>query len=127
LNVKENILLPARLFGRSQSWIDSQKECDELMEKLDMTEFAEVKPAQLSLGQQQRVAQARALIGKPELIVADEPTSSLDEKNTAEFMKLLINSCEKKNISLLFVSHDLRLEKYFDKSISLKNINEVQS
>lgn len=127
LSVKENILLPARLFGRSQTWAQSLEECADLMETLKMTDSANKKPAQLSLGQQQRVAQARALLGRPELIIADEPTSSLDEQNTEEFMKLLISSCEKKNLSLLFVSHDLRLKEYFDSSVSLKEINEVQA
>lgn len=125
LNVKENILLPARLFGRGQSWQESLEECHQFIKTLGMSEHANKLPTQLSIGQQQRVAQARALLGRPQLIVADEPTSSLDEKNTDEFMKLLIEHCQKKQLTLLFVSHDHRLKSYFDASTDLNEVNEV--
>jgi putative ABC transport system ATP-binding protein len=79
----------------------------------------------LSVGQQQRVAAARALLGGPKIVIADEPTSSLDESNTQEFMQLLLKAWEQYKFALLFVSHDERLKSYFDRSISLPDINKV--
>lgn len=125
LNVEENILLPATLYGRSDSRLRPQQECEELMQLLNMTEHRNKRPSQLSLGQQQRVAQARALLGGPKLLIADEPTSSLDEQNTKDFMQLLVKSCDAKNITLIFVSHDQRLKQYFDHHIDLSQINKA--
>lgn len=78
------------------------------------------KPAsQISVGQQQRVAIARSLIGSPEIIIADEPTSSLDKEARDTFMKLLLNQVEQAKSTIIFVSHDTELARYFDKSISI--------
>ena len=79
--------------------------------------------AQLSIGQQQRVAAARALIGEPELIIADEPTSALDADSRARFIELLAEQCEASHSSLLFVSHDLSLAGQFDRSLALGQLN----
>lgn len=74
---------------------------------------------ELSIGQQQRVAAARAFIGSPEIIIADEPTSALDADNREVFIKLLFAQAEVANSSLIFVSHDKSLEALFTRSISL--------
>ena len=79
----------------------------------------------LSIGQQQRVAVARALIGGPDLIIADEPTSALDTDNRDRFIELLDEQRKRYNCALLFVSHDLSLSKHFDKAVSLSDINRV--
>jgi len=79
----------------------------------------------LSIGQQQRVAVARALIGGPDLIIADEPTSALDTDNRDRFIELLDEQRKRYNCALLFVSHDLSLSKHFDKTVSLSDINRV--
>lgn len=71
------------------------------------------KTAIMSLGEQQRVAIARALVGNYKIVLADEPTSSLDEKNALEVTRLLIESCAQK--TLIVVSHDQRIEKFFDR------------
>ncbi|MCV2884556.1 ABC transporter ATP-binding protein [Aestuariibacter sp. AA17] len=82
--------------------------------------------SELSVGQQQRVAIARALLNKPDIIIADEPTSSLDETSQTRFMSMLFNSIEEQNSTLIFVSHDHRLAERFDRVVSLSDINKVK-
>jgi putative ABC transport system ATP-binding protein len=125
LTVKENIVLPCLINKNRGSESDFQKQADELISKLNLGDHIMKLPTELSIGQQQRVAQARALIGKPEIVIADEPTSSLDEFNTKEFMELLLSEWEKRKFTLVFVSHDERLQKYFDRTISLPDINKA--
>ena len=76
----------------------------------------------LSIGQQQRVAAARAFIGSPELIIADEPTSALDTNNRQSFIKLLFEQAKHANSTLVFVSHDESLQPLFNRSIYLVNL-----
>jgi len=78
------------------------------------------KPAQLSIGQQQRVAAARALMGAPELILADEPTSALDSNNRDRFMQLLLELARQNKTSVVFVSHDPALAHHFHHQIELE-------
>jgi putative ABC transport system ATP-binding protein len=79
----------------------------------------------LSIGQQQRIAIARAMINKPELLIADEPTSSLDQNNRDNFMMELMAMVSEYNITLLFVSHDMSLAKYFNRIDALTDINII--
>lgn len=125
LNIKENIVLPCLINKKRGNGSDFLKEADELISKLSLENHLMKQPTELSIGQQQRVAQARALIGRPEIVIADEPTSSLDEKNTKEFMELLLSEWEKRKFTLVFVSHDERLRRYFDRAISLPDINKA--
>jgi putative ABC transport system ATP-binding protein len=125
LNIKENITLPCLINKTRGAGSNFHEHADELIKKLNLDNFQNQLVTELSIGQQQRVAQARALIGNPKLIIADEPTSSLDEKNTQEFMNLLMSEWEKRKFTLVFVSHDERLKKYFDRSISLPEINKA--
>jgi putative ABC transport system ATP-binding protein len=82
--------------------------------------------AALSVGQQQRVAVARALIGAPSLIVADEPTSSLDAATQAAFVDLLFARCAEAGSTLLMVSHDERLGPRFDRTVRLSDVAEIR-
>mgnify|MGYP000880666114 FL=1 len=75
--------------------------------------------AELSVGQQQRVAAARALIGQPEILIADEPTSALDAERQAVFVELLLSEAKRAGSAVVFVSHDLRLATHFDQSLAL--------
>ncbi len=124
LSVLDNIILPC-LINKKRSHQNVKQEAMELIETLGLTSLLNQSVSDLSIGQQQRVACARALIGNPEIIIADEPTSALDEKNNKEFMNLLMSQWEKKKFTLLFVSHDERLKNYFDRTLSLPEINHV--
>jgi len=95
-----------------------------LASKLDLKKniLLQKNSRQLSVGQKQRVAIIRAVINKPFLIVADEPTSALDNRNKENFLDLLVNICETEKITLLMVSHDTSLKKYFDSNITLERI-----
>jgi putative ABC transport system ATP-binding protein len=79
----------------------------------------------LSIGQQQRVAAARALIGQPELVIADEPTSALDTDSREAFLRLLFSECRAAGASLLLVSHDQTLAPLFDRALSLTELNRA--
>ena len=81
--------------------------------------------AELSIGQQQRVAAARAFIGNPEIIIADEPTSALDTQNRESFINLLFEQASNTNSTLIFVSHDENLKPLFNRSIDLISLQEA--
>jgi putative ABC transport system ATP-binding protein len=129
LSVIENVLLPCRFSKpRLSKALASGKtlisEAERLLSQLDLNTSLWHKPVtQLSVGQQQRVAAARALIGKPAMIIADEPTSALDADRQASFLALLIRECTEAHAMLLFVSHDRRLASAFNREIDLTNIN----
>ena len=94
-----------------------------LLAELGLRDALVQRPAaQLSVGQQQRVAAARALLGAPELILADEPTSALDSELREEFIALLLRECAQAGSALLFVSHDRALMPLFDRSLSLPEL-----
>ena len=96
------------------------------MSELNIAESQWNKPVnQLSVGQQQRVAIARAIVNKPKLLIADEPTSSLDQNNRDNFMSLLMSTADSYEMTLVFVSHDLSLNSYFERVDSMADINKV--
>ena len=113
----------AKRAGRTK--IDQFKEAKRLLKALELEkQLAEKSPVtELSVGQQQRVAAARALIGNPELIIADEPTSALDADLRHSFLELLFGECKKAGSTLLFVSHDSTLSEFFNRKISMDDIN----
>ncbi|MGF1681972.1 ATP-binding cassette domain-containing protein [Photobacterium minamisatsumaniensis] len=126
LSVIDNVLLPCRFSKerRQQLGKDMHVEAKRLLSQLQLPDDCLQRPVnELSIGQQQRVAAARALIGSPKLLIADEPTSALDHDNREAFIQLLMEECDRANITLLFVSHDETLETLFDRSISLNTIN----
>jgi len=129
LSLIENVTLPCRFSLRRRKALphgqDSlNEEARRLLRQLGLPENAVDQPVRdLSVGQQQRVAAARALIGGPEILIADEPTSALDADTRGAFLKLLMDQCEKHATTLIFVSHDNSLGRYFDRAIDLGDIN----
>lgn len=130
LSIEENVSLPCRFSKVRKSNCHKnhgsvEAEAKELLNKLglDPKHFWERKVFDLSVGQQQRVAAARALIGSPSIIIADEPTSALDTKNRNSFIELLSQSASTSETTLLFVSHDETLASEFDFTIDIDNIN----
>ena len=123
-NVIDNVILPLYFSKVRASKIINQKETAvNLCKSLRLPDtVTSMQASNLSVGQQQRVAVARALIGNPSLVIADEPTSSLDSDAQNIFLDLMFAQIEKNNSSLLMVSHDISLSSYFDRVI---DINEI--
>lgn len=131
LSAVENVVLAARFaparVARLKGEAGSYHELAEhLLTQLGLAEQDSKRPAhQLSVGQQQRVAAARALFGRPALIIADEPTSALDIDHRDNFIEVLFNACEVHHTTLLFVTHDGSLAHHFQRAIELNEINQV--
>ena len=130
LNVEENIVLPCLMSSKRKARLGKQSvaaAAGELAEKLGIASLLGKRATDLSVGQQQRVAAARAFIGAPKLVIADEPTSALDTDHRAAFIKLLFSVCESAQSTLVFVSHDRSLASLFSKQLDLVQINGVKS
>lgn len=119
LSVEENIILPMYLQAKSPR----REDVLYLVQTLGIEDILQSKATDISLGQQQRVAVARALLGKPELILADEPTSALDFDAREKFLRLLFTLCDERKTTLIFVSHDRSLQDLFSRRIDLQSIN----
>ena len=129
LNLVDNVTLPCRFSKvRRQRAGDSDSAARELLSALGLHEYLDknLQTAELSIGQQQRVAAARALIGQPEIMLADEPTSALDSDTRDQFLSLLSEQCQQHGTTLIFVSHDLSLSSHFDRVINLAEINQLK-
>jgi putative ABC transport system ATP-binding protein len=127
LSARENVLLPCTFSSRRsvRTGDDPAGSAERLLNELGLSDpsLTSKQAHELSVGQQQRVAAARALIGKPDLILADEPTSALDEAAKATFVELLARECAEAGTALLFVSHDRGLERHFDRSVDFQDLN----
>jgi putative ABC transport system ATP-binding protein len=96
-----------------------------LLERVGLSQRLKHYPRQLSTGQQQRVAVARALANRPKLVLADEPTGNLDHKNASESLNLIRGACRENGAALLLVSHDREVLAKFDRVESLATINRA--
>jgi putative ABC transport system ATP-binding protein len=132
LSILENVLIPCRF-----SLMRHERACAQagtpraaartLLKRLDLSPVLWNRPVnKVSVGQQQRVAAARALIGGPSLLIADEPTSSLDADRRKAFLRLLLGECRTAGASLLFVSHDQSLAEGFSTVMPLAEFNLAQ-
>ena len=108
----ENVMMPA-LIGKSEQDKAANKARD-LLNQFGILDRAEHRPSQLSGGEQQRVAMARALINDPELILADEPTGNLDEENTETLLNLLFELRKERDLSILLITHEKNIAERSD-------------
>ena len=124
LNAYENVDL-SLYFSKDARSERSKQEIENILRELNLSKSDCAKPIRkLSIGQQQRVAIARSLIKKPGLLIADEPTSSLDEENRKQFMSVLLDLINEQDTTLLFVSHDLSLRQHFNRVEALAGIHQ---
>jgi putative ABC transport system ATP-binding protein len=128
LSVRDNITLPCRLHGARRARLGTtslEQAAKDMAAELQIETLLDRPVTDLSVGQQQRVAAARALIGHPELIIADEPTSALDTDRREAFLSLLFASCARASATLVFVSHDLTLQPLFSQALDLTALNRA--
>jgi putative ABC transport system ATP-binding protein len=128
LSVLDNVLLPCRFSARRAARCEGSPAAAArlLLQRVGLDAPLHGRRADaLSVGQQQRVAAARALIGAPGLVIADEPTSALDANLRDAFMDLLLGECAAAGSTLVFVSHDDRLATRFDDRLSLPHLNQA--
>jgi putative ABC transport system ATP-binding protein len=117
----ENVLLGMSFTGRRQdpAW------AKHLLTEVGMSDRLDYKPAKLSVGQQQRVAVARALANRPKLVLADEPTGALDPKNAQAVLELIRRLCAEVGASLLLVSHDPEITRQLPRAVKLAELNRA--
>jgi putative ABC transport system ATP-binding protein len=129
LSALDNIVLPCRFSAKRRAAVEAaggsvRDEARRLAKRLDLApHLLERSAAELSVGQQQRVAAARALIGRPQMVIADEPTSALDVDRERAFLDLLLSECAATGAAVLLVSHDVRLADRFDRAVALAEVN----
>ena len=116
-NAMENIMIPLMIAGRSMH--DSKERAMELLDIVGLTERATLKPSQLSGGEKQRIAVARALANNPDVILADEPSGSLDSKNKEELHKLFFKLRDMMGQTIVTVTHDESLAGLADRRINI--------
>lgn len=116
LDVLENVMLPLQLQGWSKT--QARNRAAEMLDRVNLlSEYLHYLPSQLSVGQQQRVGIARALIHRPEIIFADEPTASLDDENSEQVMQMILSLQEEYDTTVLMITHDPRDTKNLDRVI----------
>lgn len=126
LDAIENVSLPLTFRGVSKSV--REKRARKLLKQIGLESHVRHKPTQMSGGQQQRVGIARAFVGNPEIIFADEPTGNLDSKTTMEIMSLMLKMAKENDQTLIIVTHDRHIAEYADKIVYILdgNIQKIE-
>jgi len=119
LTVLENVILPGLIMQRDQ--LKLQKKAEVLLKEVGILHRADHKGIHLSGGEQQRVAIARALINDPVLVLADEPTGALDSESSIDIMKILVKMNNSRNVTIVYVSHDINVARFGRRTIALKD------
>lgn len=119
LTALENVSLP--LVFRNERTGKREKEASQMLQKVGLKGYEGRKPTQMSGGQQQRVGIARALVGSPKIIFADEPTGNLDTNTTKEVMELIVTMVREKGQTLIIVTHDTSIASYADKIVTIRD------
>lgn len=117
LNVRNNLKLPT-IFHKVD--FNTDKRCEELLETVSLSHKINAYPSQLSGGEQRRVALARSLMNNPDVLLADEPTSDLDEETETEVMDVL-HQLNKSGMTIILVTHNTELAKYSTKQLKMSN------
>lgn len=120
LSIVNNLLIGAR-YGRKWAPDEAKQRASRLLDEVGLSDRLHHRSAQLSLGEQQRVAIARALINEPPLLLADEPTASLDRANAERVLDLLFTVCHRHEMTLVTVSHDQQIAARFDRTVDLSS------
>lgn len=120
--VRQNVEL---ILPRTWTKRERAKKLDDWFERVGLQDRGQHLPSQLSRGQQQRAAIVRALITKPPLLLADEPTGSLDWETASELMSLLLEICREEQLTLLTVTHDRHIAEMFPKRVYLQELNDL--
>lgn len=121
----ENVMMPALIHQDKAS--DPRKRAHDLLARVGLSDRAEHRPSELSGGEQQRVAVARALMNRPSLLLADEPTGNLDEANTIQLMELLAEIRADEGMTLVMVTHDQQLTSYCNRVITLSKSSGIST
>jgi putative ABC transport system ATP-binding protein len=119
LNLRENVALPLLLAGRPRK--GALSESDGWLGRLGVEDVADQRPGEVSAGQAQRAAVARALIHKPRVVFADEPTGALDSLAGEQVMELLVSTSREQGASVLIVTHDVRVAAYADREVIVRD------
>jgi len=119
--VLENVLIPTIPFGRGKDTGDAEDLAKKLLERVGLENHLDYFPGQLSGGELQRTAFVRALINKPKLVLADEPTGSLDRESAENLGQLLVELNKEQGTTLIVVTHSMELARLMDKVYDLKN------
>ena len=128
LTALENVELPLLVAGATPK--DARTRAQEMLEAVDLADFARHKPSELSAGQQQRVAVARALVNRPAIVWADEPTGNLDSDTSAQIMQLLHAMNRTNRQTFVVVTHDPAISGYADRTLRMRNgqiVEEVRT
>ncbi|WP_291579684.1 ABC transporter ATP-binding protein [Clostridium sp. UBA6640] len=126
LSAMENVTLP--LIFRSISSSKRNEKAKKMLEAVGLQKRLDHKPSQMSGGQQQRVSIARAFVGNPNIVFADEPTGNLDTKTTLEIMELITKMAKEQNQTLIIVTHDIEISCYADRVIYIRdgNVDKIE-